>query len=165
MSALTTNSDLISETYLYDYQGHMMGWTKIEGGQNIIFCSSLEQIDLSSWNAFFLEPWDLSAISVRHTIWSWSTCQDIKNYVTKDEWLLFICIYISVDSDFFYLLHRSNSQNQCNFLTTNHDAVCWVLKKGDNLCFWNQCLLRSDFSPTRIFLWMKFYKKKQEQSI
>ena len=25
MSALTTNSDLISETYLYDYQGHMMG--------------------------------------------------------------------------------------------------------------------------------------------
>ena len=25
MSALTTNSDLISETYLYDYQGHIMG--------------------------------------------------------------------------------------------------------------------------------------------
>ena len=86
MSALTTNSDLISETNIYDYQGQMMGWTKIEGGQNIIFCSSLEQIDLSSWNAFF--SWTLrfvSDLSVRHTIWSWSTCQDIKNYVTKDD--------------------------------------------------------------------------------
>ena len=25
MSALTTNSDLISKTNIYDYQGHMMG--------------------------------------------------------------------------------------------------------------------------------------------
>ena len=125
MSALTTNSDLIIKTSIYDYQGQMMGWTEIDGGQNIIFCSSLEQIDLSSWNAFFLEPWDLSAISVRHTIWSWSTCQDIKNYVTKND-----DCYIPVNKFSSYLFSKELlSDKCCNMDIVIHFSSTYLVRK------------------------------------